>query len=214
MKWIRWRRPSPALVVAIIAVVISCTGTAVASHYLITSSKQIKKGVITGANIRDGSVSAADLAPALRTNAASNANTAGSGAFEAFRKTGPDLPDQGYAPVATLSLQPGAYAIFAKVNLAPGVQDQGLLNTLLKSNKTIEGRCQLDAAGDIDESAGALVSPGTQNVLMLEEQITRTLATPGVVTLSCRGEGAHAHASDASIVAMSVDRASRVGSQP
>ena len=56
------------------------------------------------------------------------------------------------------------------------MQDQGLLNTLLKSNMTIEGRCQLDAAGDIDESAGALVSPGTQNVLTLEEQITRTLA--------------------------------------
>jgi hypothetical protein len=209
----RIRRPSPALIVSVIAVVASCSGTALASHFLITSSKQIKNGAVTGADIRNGSVSAADLKPGVVPQKA--ATTSGGGAaFEAFRKSGPDLPDTGYGTVATLTLQPGAYAIFAKANLAPAVQDQGLLNTLLKSNKTIEGRCRLDAAGDIDESAGALVSPGSENVLMLEEQITRTIATPGVVTLSCRGEGAHAHASDASIVAMSVDRASRGESTP
>ena len=47
----RARRPSPALVVAIIAVIAACAGTAVAARILITSSKQIKNGVITKADL-------------------------------------------------------------------------------------------------------------------------------------------------------------------
>src|SRR4051794_16244394 len=42
----RFRRPSPAFVVSVIAVVVAMTGTATAAGVLIKSSKQIKAGVI------------------------------------------------------------------------------------------------------------------------------------------------------------------------
>ena len=207
------RRPSPALVVSIVALVMSCGGTAAAARFLITSSKQIKNGAVTGADVRDGSLTLRDLKAGVVPTEARSADPGGA-ASEAYRKTGPELPSGGSATVATLDLPAGAYAIFAKTNLAPSVHDDGLLNTLLKSNKTIEGRCRLDAAGDVDESAGALVSPGSENVLMLSEQITRTLGAPGRVTLSCGADNAPWHASDASIVAVPVGRATRIESTP
>src|ERR1700730_8292284 len=59
------RRPSPALVVSILALIVACAGTAAgATRYLISSPKQIKPGAITGANLRDGSVDAGKLSPA------------------------------------------------------------------------------------------------------------------------------------------------------
>ena len=206
------RKPSPALVVSIVALVMSCGGTAAAARFLITSSKQIKNGAVTGADVRDGSLTLKDLKAGLVPTA--RATDPGGVATEAYRKTGPELPNGGSATVATLDLPAGAYAIFAKANMAPSVHDDGLLNTLLKDNKTIEGRCRLDAAGDVDESAGALVSPGSENVLMLSEQITRTLGAPGRVTLSCGADNAPWHASDASIVAVPVQRATRIESTP
>src|SRR3954468_13817425 len=108
------RRPSPALVVSIVALVMSCGGPAVAAHYVVSNSKQIKNGAVTGADVRNGSLTAADLA-AGALPAASSASSA----TEAFRKTGPELADGGSATVATLDLPPGAYAIFAKANMAP-----------------------------------------------------------------------------------------------
>ncbi len=225
----RIRRPSPALVVAVVALVVACSGTALAtSKYVVTSTKQVRNGAISGLDVRNHSLHGGDLADGtitsrqirngtiraedLRASARTGAGTAT--ATEAFRKTGPERSQGGGAKVATLTLQPGAYAIFAKVNMAPSVRDQGLLDTLLKSNKTIDGRCTLDAAGDVDESAGALVSPGSQNPLELTVQITRTISKPGTVTLSCSADAAPWHASDASIIALPVDRATRERSTP
>lgn len=215
------RRPSPALVVSIVALVVASSGTAVAaSHYLITNSKQIKNGVITGADIRNGSLTGHDIKPGsidaseLKASLRQAATTPPTKALEAYRKTGPQVANGGEAKVATLTLDPGAYALFAKVNMTPDVQDNGLLNTLFKQNKTIEGRCVLDVSGDQDQSAGALVSPGSQNVLMLEMQITRTLAAAGQATLTCNADDVNWHASDASIIALPVGDATRYQSTP
>src|SRR3954452_2863338 len=107
------RRPSPALVVSIVALVMSCGGTAAAAaHFLITNSKQIKDGAVTGADVRDGSIRARDLAAGAIPRATADGGTA----TEAFRKTGPELSKGGEATVATLDLPAGAYAIFSKVN--------------------------------------------------------------------------------------------------
>ncbi len=54
------RRPSPALVISCIALVVACTGTAVGAT-LITSSSQIKNGAVTSGDIKNGSVQGADL---------------------------------------------------------------------------------------------------------------------------------------------------------
>jgi hypothetical protein len=221
------RRPTPALVVSIVALVVACGGSAVAaSHYIITSSTQVKNGAITGADVRDGSLRGGDLADGTITGAKIKKGSVPSSALagatapgqtsatEAFRKTGPVLTQGGKATVATLDLKPGAYAVFAKVNLSPNQEDNGLLETALKSNKTIEGRCHLDVAGDADESAGAIVSPGSENVLFLEEQITRTIDKNGTATLTCQAFNVPWKASDASIIAIAIGDSARVASAP
>jgi hypothetical protein len=57
------RRPSAALVISIIALVVALTGTGfAASHFIITSSKQVKPRAIKGRNIAKGTVGVANLA--------------------------------------------------------------------------------------------------------------------------------------------------------
>jgi hypothetical protein len=75
-NWFRSHRPSPSMLVAIVAVVIATASSAVAASTIINSSSQIKDGVIlgrdlqdntlTGAKLRDGSFAAADLTQGAR----------------------------------------------------------------------------------------------------------------------------------------------------
>jgi hypothetical protein len=51
------KRPSPALVISILALLVASAGTAVAAtHYLITSSKQIKPGAISIHNLSPATI--------------------------------------------------------------------------------------------------------------------------------------------------------------
>ena len=75
--------PSRAMAVAVLALVAALTGTAAAATVLITKSSQIKKGVVTGTHVKDGSLGAADLSAAARS-ALKGAGTAGPA-----RATGP-----------------------------------------------------------------------------------------------------------------------------
>lgn len=77
----RSRRPSPAMIVALVALTVAMSGTAVAaSNVLITSSKQIKNGVI----------GTADLSKKARTSLTGKAGKAGpAGATGAAGATGP-----------------------------------------------------------------------------------------------------------------------------
>lgn len=59
----RRRRPSAGLLVALLALAVACTGTAVAAGVLITSSRQVRTGALTGRNIRDGSLTGRDVRP-------------------------------------------------------------------------------------------------------------------------------------------------------
>ena len=54
------RRPSPAMMIAIIALIAACTGTAFAAT-IITSSIQIKNGVVTSGDVKNGSLQGVDL---------------------------------------------------------------------------------------------------------------------------------------------------------
>jgi hypothetical protein len=63
----RLRPPSPALVVAIIALIVACAGTATAAGVLITSSSQVKAGSINSSDLRNGrAVGLDDLTPRAR----------------------------------------------------------------------------------------------------------------------------------------------------
>jgi hypothetical protein len=61
------RRPSPALIVAIIALVIACAGTATAAGVLIKRSSQVARGAINSGDLaNDRAVNLQDLTPAAR----------------------------------------------------------------------------------------------------------------------------------------------------
>src|SRR3954454_23942956 len=124
-------RPSPALIVAIVALVVALGGTAVATkRLLITSSHQIANGAIRGKNLHAGTITGRELSHHLLVQVVSAgsapAGGAGSGATEAHRAAGPEMKSGGEATVATLDLQPGVYAVFAKTNLTPNITDNGL----------------------------------------------------------------------------------------
>lgn len=87
MLHLRDRRPSPAMIVACVALVFSLAGNAIAARVLITSSTQIKNGTVTGADVRNsslrgadvrnGSLAAADLSTAARRTLRSAAGAVG-----------------------------------------------------------------------------------------------------------------------------------------
>jgi hypothetical protein len=205
------RRPSPALVISIISLVVALGGTSVAArHYLITNSSQIKNGVIKGADLRSGTITKKQLSTSVLSGAASAGTTSSDAttALEAHRQTG---PQQGSgdksADVVSLDLPAGVYAVFAKTVLTPDVNTSGLAQTL-DNNKTEQGNCHLDVAGTGDFASGSLTSPSSSNALTLSTQLTRSLDAPGKAVLTCDSPVAW-HAADSSIVALKVGSAPR-----
>src|SRR5437764_6029285 len=109
-------RPSPALIVAIVALVVALGGTAVATkRLLITSSHQIANGAIRGKNLHAGTITGRELSHGLLAQVVSGGSApAGgttTGATEAHRMSGPEMPKGGEATVATLDLPAGVYAV-------------------------------------------------------------------------------------------------------
>jgi hypothetical protein len=61
LRRIRRAKPSPALAVSVVALVIACSGTAVAASGWITGS-DVKNGSLTGADVKTNSITGADIA--------------------------------------------------------------------------------------------------------------------------------------------------------
>lgn len=214
-------RPSPALVVSIVALVVASGGTAIATtKVLIHSSSQIRDGAIRGRDLRRGTITAKQIkrgsltSKLFRDGSITGSSTDAPGAastsraLELHRQAGPELPDGGTAEVARLDLPPGTYAIFAKVNLAPKT-DQTLLSGLTDTQHTKPASCRIDVGGAGDYAEGALVEPQSASVLNLSLQLTRTLgaATPAVLT--CGATGVDWRAADTSIIAVEVGSGAR-----
>lgn len=205
------RRPSPAMAVALLALFVAMGGTAAAARVLITSSKQIKAGVVSRSDLRKNAVDSSRVANGslglddLDNNTRGSIQTAGTQALEAFRLAGPpNLPEGKVEKVATLSdIPPGAYAIFAKSVLTANNVNGGLL----QPGRSIGGHCVLDADGDSDESRTLLGSPGANAPGVVHMQITRTFAATGTATVIC-DVNAPWSATNTSIIAL------RVGSSP
>jgi hypothetical protein len=221
---LRGRRPSPALVVSILALVMATAGTATAAKVLITSGSQIKNGVVTGADIKDANIAGRDLKANavtgdkiknssvglddLESSARAALNDAGTQALEAFRKDGPQNQDGGkVVRVATLAnIPPGTYAIFAKTVLTP-TEPSG--NTLLGQGRTVSGHCVLDAGGDKDEVRSLLATPGSTAPGALNLQITRSFGSTGTAALDCDVSESKWNGTDTSIIAIRVGKAPR-----
>lgn len=217
-------KPSPALVVSIVALVVAMGGTAVAAKVLITSSSQIKNQTIRGVDLQKGAITKSRLNKRVRSavygggdsisgSSVGGSSTSGSGggrALEAHRLAGPDMPEGGSAQVTSLALPAGSYAVFAKATLVSYIHDNGLLNTLFKDNKTIAGSCSLDVGGTGDFAIGAIVTPGSAAPVTLNTQATRTVDEPSTATLTCEAENVSWKAADASIIAIEVASGERV----
>jgi hypothetical protein len=206
------RKPSPALVVSIVALIVAMGGTAVAAKVLITSSSQIKNGSIRGVDLKKGTITKSRLSKGTLAslNASSSVAPGDTSATEAHRQTGPDVPAGGPSLVAELALQPGVYAVFAKTTITPFITDDGLLDTLLKDDKTRAAECTLDVNGTGDFATAAIVSPGTTNAATLNVQLTRTIDTPGTAKLTCQtAPQVHWQAANTSIIALKVGSSTR-----
>ena len=205
------RRPSAALIVSIVALVVSLSGSAVAAKFLITNSGQVKDGSLQGFDLKAGSVSKSRLSSGVQAllGRAPAAKAAGTQAIEVHRIKGPDMPDGGEATVLDMTLPAGTFAVFAKATVEP-FDYKNLLRTLLEEPRTIAASCTLDVAGTGDYSLQPILSLGSANPATLNLQATRTLAEPGTVTLKCRpSEKVHWAGRDASIIAMQVNETSR-----
>lgn len=92
MKGILSRRPSAAMVVALIALVLAASGTAIAAGRLVGGDKLIKKGSLSGNRLRKHTITGKQVnlkklgkvPSAKRADTANNANTVGGHASSAF----------------------------------------------------------------------------------------------------------------------------------
>ncbi len=206
------RRPSPALLISIAALVVACTGTAVAAN-IITSTKQIKNGVILSADIKDHTIANRDIKAATITearlskgvmkkiDAGANANST---AYEAVRNSGPEnQPANVLVTVATLKVPAGAYSISAKTVMSAIIPPQNIIGQLVQSDLAIGGRCVLNAGGDTDESLTNIVINQRQTPATLTMQLTRTVGAPTEFTLSCSA-GVPFRLSETSVIAQTV----------
>ncbi len=207
------RRPSPAMVIALIALFVALGGTAVAARVMIKSTKQLKAGVVHRSDIHKSAVNSSKVANGslslddLDSAAKGSIQNAGTQALEAFRLDGPQLVKANTAAkVATLSnIPPGSYALFAKSVLAGDSKSQGLL----LPGRSIGGHCTLDAGGDGDQSRALLGGPGANSPGVVYMQVTRTYAQTGEASLTCDVTGADWSASNTSIIALRVGVAPR-----
>lgn len=223
-RTVRDRRPSPAMVVAILALVMAMAGTATAARVLITSSSQIRNGIVSSSDIKDRAVSSRDLKNGavgdaqiksgsidlgkLEPNARAAISGAQTSAVEVFRKDGPVAVPKGQARrVATIAnLEPGVYAIFAKTVLTVAQSDEG---GIFGSGNNASGHCTLDAGGDKDEARMIIAGPGFNAPAEVTTQITHTFGAPGTVALDCNSPEREWRATDSTIIAIRVAKAPR-----
>jgi hypothetical protein len=186
-------RLSYANVIATVALFIALSGTSYAAIRI--TGKNIKNNTVTSKDIRNYSLQAKDLRKGLLGSAA--ASPLNSAAFQATRDAGPSgvEPSQSYTAVASLSVAPGAYVVFAKIDMQSDQQDSS--------------RCRLTAESAYDESNRGLRANGTGEAHNL--QIAHSFTAPGAFTLSCRTSSGNWSASDTKILAIKVGSAQAQG---
>lgn len=68
------------MLVALIALIVAMTASAGAVSYVVSSSKQVKDGALTGKDIKDRSITATDLAAGLARNQGRKGDSGAAGA--------------------------------------------------------------------------------------------------------------------------------------
>lgn len=197
------RRPTPSIVISIIALVVATAGTATAASVLIKNSSQIKSGAISGSDIKKNAITSDKLSSGVRSLINSSVV-----ATEAVRRSGPEVKNGGQSLVVAMpNVPPGAYLFMAKATLSPLVNDLGL-GELLRNPKTGGGHCVLDAGGDVDDARHPILTPQSETPSTLNLQLTRSFNKPSDVVLNCDSNIGW-RGSDASIIAIKLSNTSR-----
>jgi hypothetical protein len=179
-------RASFSNVVALLALFVALGGTSYAATKI--GSKQIRNNSIRSVDIKNRAIKSRDIARGVI------GSTLQSSAAQVVRDAGPtNVPkSSSYTPVATLGgLEPGAYVLLAKVNQS--------------ANIFTEGRCRIQAEGDVDDSNRGLRPQGTPEGHNL--QLVHSFAGTGTAVLACRGADGAWSASDAKLLAIRIGAA-------
>lgn len=219
------RRPSPALVISMIALVAACAGSAYAAT-VITSSDQIKNGVVLSGDIKNGSVQNADIRRSTitetrlsqgllqRIDSPAAAAAGDTVTYEGRRSAGPEnQPANVVIKVASLQVPAGAYLVTAKTVMTALTKPTDPLQGLVDKDAVQGGRCKLDAAGDGDESFQNVIVSNRQTPATLSMQVTRTVGAPSEFTLECNS-GFPFRLSETSIIATRVGSITRTDATP
>jgi len=199
------RPPSPALVISIVAVVIACTGSAVAATVI--TGKQIRNGTITHVDIKNGTILSKKLSKGTQNLIKRKGSAAPTGriAYEAIRKAGPEgVPANVLMRVATLTVPAGAYSVQANLVMTAFAGPTAPLEALVGANGSLGGTCILNAGGPTQASTATIVVNDRQTPSTLSMQLTRTIGAPTDFFVECAAN-APWRASETSIIATSVD---------
>ncbi|MDX6690073.1 MAG: hypothetical protein QOG15_1530 [Solirubrobacteraceae bacterium] len=196
------RAPSPALVISIIALVVACSATAYAATR-ITSSSQIKNGIITGKDIKNRSIKGVDIAKGVISSGSGGGGA--QSAIEITRKVGPtNQPANQNIKVVDLSVPAGAYVISAKTT-QQAFPPTGILGQPVTVGL---GHCKLDAAGDVDDSTETVAANQRSASGQHYMQMTRTFGATSTVSLICDA-GVEWNTTNSSIIAEKVGSVSK-----
>jgi len=115
------RKPSAAMVVAIVALVVAASGTAVAASKLVSGDSLIKKNSLSGNRLRDGSVTAGKikLSSLGTVPSASHATSADSATNATNATNAANATTAGSAPVAKLTYVTTPFSVLDDGNLNP-----------------------------------------------------------------------------------------------
>jgi hypothetical protein len=199
------RRPSPALVISIAALVAACAGSAVAATVI--TGKQIRNGTIQNVDIKKGTIQSGRLSKGLQSIVLKKAAAPQPPkiAYEQVRKAGPEnQPVNVLSTVASLKVPAGAYVITANTIMTAFTGGTNPLEALFNTNSSVGGACTLDAGGVSATALQTIAINDRQTPATLGMQLTRTLGADTEIFLKCTG-GLPWRSSETSIIATKVD---------
>ena len=213
---VRMARQSPALIVAMLALFVALTGTAVATTSALIGSAQIRNNSITGVDVKNRSLRPIDFRGSvrgprgLRGLTGATGATGAAGAQGAQGVQGPIGPSNGYGAdsegadltwtaaeqtVQTLNLPAGSYVLTGKV----------LANNDGAGLPIVQ--CDLKVGGVVIDNGNNIV-PGANGAaaerLYLSQGAAVTLASASAVTIACDSSTATGEWEDRVLTAVKV----------
>jgi len=202
------RRPSPALVISIVALVAACAGSAVAATAI--TGGMIKDGTIQNRDIKNDTIQSGKLSKGVQNilNRKPAASAAGAAklAYEQVRKTGPEnQPANQLVRVTSITVPAGAYVVTANTIVTAFTGTSDIIESLLNVNAALGATCILDFGGVAATSLNTIAINNRQTPATFGMQLTRTVAAPTEIILKCVAAIAW-RASESSIIATKVDQ--------